>query len=147
MAVTPHTFTKLGLSLAQKKIDLTSDTFKALFVNGGAVGGVRDTAQFVSDVKAIGSYAESAASGGYTAGGVTLAGYTYTIDVAGHSYVFTFPALAIGTGTTATFIVFFDSTPGTDATNPVIEYWDLGGSQVVASLVPSSSGLLIVQGS
>lgn len=145
MAVTPHTFTKLGLSLAQKKIDFTSDTLKALFVNGGAVGGVRDTAQFVSDITAISGYAESAASGGYVAGGVTLTSPTFTIS--GHNYVLTFTAMAVGLGTAATFIVFFDSTPGSAATNPVIEYWDLGGSQVVASLVPDPSGLLIVQGS
>lgn len=147
MAVTAHTFTKLGLSLATKKIDFSADTIKALLVNGGAVGGVRDTAQFVSDVTAIGSYAESAASGGYSTGGMTLASVTYTINAGAHNYALDFADLAIGLGTAATFIVFFDSTPGSAATNPVIEYWDLGGSTVVASIVPDTTGLLIVQGS
>lgn len=145
MTVTPHTFTKLALSLAQKKIDFTADTIKALLVNGGAVGGVRDTAQFVSDVKAISGFAESAASGGYTTGGVTLTAPAYTIST--HDYILTFTATAIGVGTAALYVVFFDSTPGSDATNPVIEYWDLGGSTVVASLAPNASGLLALQGS
>ena len=149
MAVTAHTYTKLADSLATKKITLPGDTIKCLLLSAYTVGTTQDTAQYVADVLAAGTEATGT---GYTAGGATLTSVTWTES--GHVYALkgTIPAWdATGGSLAAAFAVFYDATPGTNATNPVLCYWDLGGTQTATNgtftLTQNASGILTVTGS
>lgn len=145
MTVTAHTYTKLAASLGAKTMNLTSDTLKVMLLSAYTPG--EDTHQFVSDVKGAGTEASGT---GYSAGGLTLASVTFTES--GHVYTLscTSPAWT-SSSIAAAFAVFYDSTPGTDATNPVMCYWDLGGTQTSSAgtftLTISGSGLITVTGS
>jgi len=147
MAVTAHTYTKLATSLADKKVDFDSDTLKAMLLSSYTVGSTQDTAQYVSDVLAV---ATEASGTGYTSGGATLTGVT--VGVSGHVYTLdcndpSWPSSTI----TASYALFYDSTPGTNSTNPVICYWDLGGAASSSSgaftLTINASGLVTLTGS
>lgn len=152
MALTPHVFSKLADSLGQKKIDIDSDTLKCMLLSAYTVGTTQDTAQYVSDIKAV---ATEAVGTGYTAGGVTLTSVTWTLT--GHVYALkaTIPAwTTTGGSLAAKYALFYDSTPGTDSTNPVLLYWDLdgaGGTQTSSNgtftLTQAAAGLLTLTGS
>jgi hypothetical protein len=126
MAVTSHSYTKLGLSLGTKKVDFTADAFKVLLLSAYTVGTTQDTAQFVTDVLAAGTEASGT---GYTAGGLAITATSFTES--GHVYTFGSTATLQWTTSTitASYALFYDSTPGTNATNPVLGYWDFGGAQ------------------
>lgn len=151
MAVVAHTYTKLADALAQKTVDFDSDTFKCMLLSAYTVGSTQDTAKFVSDVKAV---ATEASGTGYTAGGATLTSVTWTAS--GHVYAFkaTIPAwTTTGGSLAAAFALFYDSTPGSDATNPVLCYWNLdgaGGTQTSTNgtftLTQNASGILTLTG-
>ena len=149
MAVTSHTYTKFAATLGAKGANLTSDTLKVMLLSAYTVGTTQDTAQYVADVKAV---ATETTGTGYSAGGATLTSVTYTES--GHVYTLTCanPSWsATGGSLAAAYALFYDSTPGTDATNPVLCYWDLGGTQTATNaaftLMINASGLLIVTGS
>jgi hypothetical protein len=148
LAVTAHTYTKLALSMGSKKIDFTADTFKVMLLSAYTVGSTQDTAQFVSDVTGVGTEASGT---GYTAGGVALVSPTYTAS--GHVYTFTTSTNPSWTSSTisAAYALFYDSTPGTASTNPVICYWDFGGTSSSSSgtytLTLSGSGIVTITGS
>lgn len=148
MAVTAHVYTKLALSLATKKIDLSSDTLKVMLLSAYTVGTTQDTAQFVSDVLAV---ATEASGTGYTSGGVTIASPTFTES--GHVYTLdsaTDPSWSSST-ITAAYALIYDSTPGSNSTNPVLAYVDFGGNVSSAggtyTLTINASGLLTITGS
>jgi hypothetical protein len=90
------------------------------------VGTTQDTAQFVADVLAAGTEASGT---GYTAGGLTIGSVTFTAS--GHVYTLASSATLQWTTSTitASYALFYDSTPGTNSTNPVLGYWDFGGAQ------------------
>jgi len=143
-----HTYTKMYLSLGTKKIDFTADTFKVMLLSAYTVGSTQDTAQFVADVKAV---ATETSGSGYTAGGYTLAGKSFTES--GHVYTFTNsadPSWATST-ISAAYALFYDATPGSDATNPVLCFWDLGGTQTTAgttfTLALDAGGIVTLTGS
>lgn len=125
MAITAHTYTKLADSLGQKKIDLDTDTFKCLLLSAYTVGTTQNTAQYVADVKAV---ATESTGTGYTAGGVTLTSVTWTATGTVYAFKATIPGWSITSAFGAAFALFYCSTPGTDATNPVLCYWDLGAT-------------------
>lgn len=149
MAVTAHSYTKSGLSLATKLIN-TTDTFKVMLLSAYTVGTTQDTAQFVSDILGV---ATEASGTGYTAGGQALVSPTFTES--GHVYTLTSSTNpswnAAGGALAAAYALFFDSTPGTNASNPVLCYWDLGGTQTATNgtftLTLSGSGLYTLTGS
>lgn len=126
MAVTAHSYTKLGLSLGTKLVNFNSDAFKVMLLSAYTVGTTQDTAQFVSDVLAVGTEASGT---GYTAGGLAIGSTSFTES--GHVYTFGSTATLQWTGSTITaaYALFYDSTPGSNATNPVLGYWDFGGNQ------------------
>jgi hypothetical protein len=130
MAVTAFAFHKLADSLAQKKIDFDSDTIKCLLLSSYTADQAGD--QYVSDVKATGTETTGT---GYTAGGVTLTSVGWSLTGGVWKFTGTIPAWnATGGSLAASHAVFYDSTPGSDATNPVIAYWVLdGGSTVTAT--------------
>lgn len=146
MAVTPHTYTKFTLSLATKLINLTSDTLKVMLLSSYTTGVTQDTAQFVSDV--LSQSAETSGTG-YSAGGQALTSVQLTES--GHVYTLTCATPAWpGATFNAAYALFFDSTPGSNSTNPVICYWDLGGTQsplaVAFTLVIPGAGLVNITG-
>lgn len=130
MAVTAHAYTKLALSLGTKKVDFTADTFKVMLLSAYTVGTTQDTAQFVADVLAVGTEASGT---GYTAGGLTIPSTSFTES--GHVYTFGSSGTLQWSGSTitASYALFYDSTPGSNSTNPVLGYWDFGGSQSSSS--------------
>jgi hypothetical protein len=138
----PAGYSKFIDSLASGLVNLHSDSFKAMLLDSYTIGTTQDDAQFVADVLAAPAVETSGT--GYTAGGKALTTVTWT-QVGG---VWTFDCDDV-LWTTATispaYAVFYDSTPGTDATNPVIGYWDFGGtvpsSGVDFSLTVNDSGL------
>lgn len=120
-----------------------------MLLSAYTVGTTQDAAQFVSDVLAVGTEASGT---GYTAGGKTLtsvtwteSGHVYTLDCADFNWDATGGALA------GAYILFYDSTPGSNATNPILCYWDLGGTQTATngtfSVTINASGVLTVTGS
>ena len=150
MAVTAHAYTKAGLALASKKIDLTADTVKVMLLSAYTVGTTQDTAEFVADVLGVGTEASGT---GYSAGGVALVSPTFTES--GHVYTFTSSTNpswnASGGSLAAAYALFYDSTPGTNATNPVLCYWDFGGTATATNatftLTLSGSGVFTITGS
>jgi hypothetical protein len=121
MAVTAKAYTKFSHSLNSKLANIGTDTIKcALFSAYTSPSTNVQSAQFFADVTAVATELSGA--------GATAAIPSWT-SLAGS------PA----------FAVFYDSTPGTAATNPVICYWDLGGSQTPGTtftLTVSGTGLV-----
>lgn len=130
MAVTAFAYHQLADHLAQKRIDFDSDTFKCMLLS--AYTPVQATHAYVAAVKAAGTEASGT---GYTAGGATLTGVGWTLSSGVWKFTGTIPAWnAAGGSLTAKYAVFYDSTPGSDATNPVVAYWNLnGGADVTAT--------------
>lgn len=142
MSITSHTYSKLPLSMGTKLVNLSSDTIKAMLLASYTVGSTVNSAQFVSDVLAV---ATEATGGGYTAGGVALSptftasGGVVTLNQTGSTVTF-------GTGTNAVAVLFYDATPGSSATNPVLSYWDLGGTVSVTTLTIDAAGIVTFTG-
>lgn len=149
MAVTSHVYSKLSLSGFSKKVDLTADTIKVMLLSAYTVGTTQDTAQFVADVLAV---ATEAVGTGYTASGQALVTPTFTL--AGHVYTYTTTTTpswsASGGALAAAYALFYDSTPGSNSTNPVICYWDFGGTLTATnaaySLPPNAGGIFTSTG-
>jgi len=126
MAVTARLYGLFFDSLASKKIDLKTDTLKVMLCTS-AYAPNQDTHQYKSSVT------NEVAGTGYTAGGATLTAVTVTYDTATNKLKLdsadsSWPSSTI----TARYAVFYDSTPATDATRPLISYIDFG-TDVVAS--------------
>lgn len=116
-------------SLASKKIALPGDTIKAMLLATYTPNAA--THQYVSQVKAAGAEANGT---GYTAGGATLTDVTWTLTAGVWRLKGTVPPWnASGGSLAARYAVFYDATPGTDATNPVICYWDLANNTTVTA--------------
>ncbi len=150
MAVTAHSYTKFADSLGQKLVDMDSDTFKVMLLSAYTVGTTQDTAKFVADVTGV---ATETSGTGYSAGGATLA--TVSWSASGHVYTWDFSVdpswNASGGSLAAAYALFYDSTPGSAATNPVVCYWDFGGTVTATNatftLTLNASGVLTVTGS
>ena len=145
MAVTAHTFTKFNDSLTNKLVNLSSDTLKVMLLSSYTAG--QDTHQFVSDVLGAGTEVTGT---GYTAGGQALT--SVSLSDSGHVRTLTCANPSWTSSTiTAAYAVFYDSTPGSNATNPVICYWDFGGNFTDTSgtftLTINGSGLVTITGS
>lgn len=125
MALTAHKFEALADHLAQKRLDLDSDTLKCMLLASYAPD--YKTHAFLADVLAAGAEATGT---GYAAGGATLAGVTWVKDGGGvWRLKATIPAWdATGGSLAAAFAIFYDATPASDATRPLIACWDLTGT-------------------
>lgn len=144
MAASGNAFPMASNSLAQKRVDLDSDTLKVMLLSTYTYAA---THEFVSNVKAAGSEATSAV---YTAGGATLGSVTWTRS----GNVYTLDAADVvwdaSTGTNAVAAVVYDATPGSDATNPVLGYINLdgaGGTVSVKGITWNASGILTLTAS
>jgi hypothetical protein len=120
MAVSAKIYGKTFLSLANKEIDWETDTIKVMLCTSSYTPD-QDAHQYKSSVT------NEITGTGYTAGGATLgsAAATYT----GGTNVFSLGGATVSWSTstlTARYAVIYNSTPGTDATRPVVSYVDFG---------------------
>lgn len=128
MAVTAFLYGAFVDHLAQKRIDLDSDTIKIALVTSSYTPN-QDTHDFFNDITG-----ESSATG-YTAGGATLSSVTWAYTSGTNVWKFDAadPSWTVTTTLTARYAVIYDATPGTSATNPLIGYIDFGADQSTAS--------------
>ena len=122
IAVSAKIYGLFYTSLANKEMNLASDTLKCLLCTSSYTPN-QDTHRYKSDLT------NEVTGTGYTAGGVALTGVTLSYDTASNTFKLDAndPAWASST-ITAAYAVFYDSTPSTDATRPLICYVDLGGN-------------------
>ena len=120
MAVTATLYGLFLKSLANKEIDLDSDTIKVMLVTS-AYAPNQDTHQYKSSVT------NEVAGTGYTATGAALTGVTVTYDTATNTLKFDANDVSWPSSTlTARYAVIYDSTPASDATRPLIALVDFG---------------------
>ena len=123
MTLTANMYGPVLLSAFNGEINLTSDTIKCLLVSSAYTPN-QDTHRYLSSV-----VANEVAGSGYTAGGQTLTTKTITLD--GPTNTVKFDAAdvvwsAVTFTTAPRYAIFYDATPSTDATRPLIAYWDFG---------------------
>jgi hypothetical protein len=132
MAVTPHLFGLFPKSLANKEIDMDSDTLKfALFTPSLTIN--QDTHQYF-DVTPYNANEISTIGGisGYTAGGVTVSPGSLSYDSATKRLYFSYsnpswnPITIPSPG--ARYGILYDSTPASN--KPLVLYADLGSAQI-----------------
>jgi hypothetical protein len=112
--------------LAQKRIDIDSDTFKLALLTS-AYTPDQDAHDFFNDL----TNEVSSSGTGYTSGGVTLSGVTWGYTSGTNAWKFDAADVTIDPSTiTARYGVIYDSTPGTAATNPLVGYIDFDGDIV-----------------
>lgn len=111
-------------SLANKEVNLNSDTLKAMLCTSSYTPN-QDTDQYKAAVT------NEVAGTGYTPGGATLTSVTATYDAPSNTLTLTGAAPPWAASTiTARYLVVYDSTPGTDATRPLVMYDDFGSDKV-----------------
>lgn len=108
-------------SLANKQIDLDSDTLKVMLLGSGYT--YSDSHRYVAD---LGS--NEVAGQGYTAGGATLSGVTVsysggTLTLSAQNVSWTDSSI------TADYAIVYDATPGSAATNPLICCVNMDGAE------------------
>ena len=120
MAVTAKMYGNFVAKLANKEIDLDSDTLKVMLTTSAYTPN-QDTHIYKSSVT------NEVTGTGYTAGGATLTSVTVNYDAATNTFTLDSadPSWANST-ITARYAVFYDDTPSTAATKPLIAYWDFG---------------------
>lgn len=142
MALTAKLFGLYHKSLANKEIDLDSDVLKVMLVTSAYTPN-QDTHQYKSSVT------NEVTGTGYTAGGATLTGVTVAYDTTTNTLTLDANDVTWAASTiTARYAIFYDSTPATDATRPLIAYWDFGQDEISASgnftLTISGSGIATI---
>lgn len=116
MAVTAKIYGKVFLAAFNKEIDLLDDTIKVMLTTS-AYTPDQDVHDYKDDVT------NEITGTGYTAGGATLGSKTLTYTGATNKVVFDAADTQWASSTiTARTAVIYDSSPGSDATRPVIEY-------------------------
>lgn len=122
MSVTPTASGKLGLSLWNGEIDISTMSLKVLLTNGYTFD--PDTHQYRSSVTG------EVTGTGYTAGGKAVGNAAVTYDAATNTIKLDGDDVEWDTSTiTADGAVFYIDT-GSAATDPIVTFWDLGGDQV-----------------
>ncbi|MDG3012444.1 hypothetical protein G4X40_20090 [Rhodococcus sp. D2-41] len=121
MASTAKLYGLFAKSMANKELNLTTDTLKMMLV-GNSYTPDQDTHQYKNSVTG------EVSGTGYTAGGATLANVSLAYDAASNTLNLkadnvTWPASTV----TAYYAVVYDASPGTDQTRPLICYIDFGG--------------------
>lgn len=116
MAITAKLYGGFLKSLANKEIDLDTDTLKVMLCTS-AYTPDQDAHQYKSSVT------NEVSGTGYTAGGATLTSVTVTYTGATNTLTLDAadPSWASSTITARTAVIY-DSTPATDATRPLIAY-------------------------
>lgn len=120
MAVSAKMYGKFYLSALTKKADLSADSCKVILLTSSYTPD-QDVHQWKSDLSA------EVTGTGYSAGGATLSSPQLTYTGATNTAAFDGADVSWPSSTlTARYAVVYDSTPGTDATRPLIMYVDFG---------------------
>lgn len=127
MAVTATVYGKVFIAAFNKEIDLDSDTIKAMICTSSYTPS--QSHDYKDDItnEIVGT--------GYTAGGVTLTGVTNTYNTGTKVWKFDANDASWGPGATFTgrYIVYYDSTPGSDATRPLLSWVDFGSDVAISA--------------
>lgn len=126
-AVTAFWYGNAFVSVFNKLIDIDTDAIKTMLTTVSYVPN-QDTDDFKNDVT------NEVSGTGYSAGGTTLT--TPVSAYTGGTNVWNFDtddALWSTSTITARIAVVYDSTPGTDATRPLLSYVDFGADQSSSS--------------
>lgn len=128
MAATANWYAQAFDSAFRKKIDVGADTFKMMLVTS-AYTFDGDAHNFKDDVS------NEVSGTGYTAGGQALTTVALSYNSGTNTLKFDFddPAWAGATIANARAGIVYDSTPGTDATRPLMIYFNFGADQPVAA--------------
>lgn len=138
MTVTTHVYTSAPAKMANKEIDLDTDTIKVMLCTSSYTPSQSGHAYKSSVTNEV-------TGTGYTAGGATLA--SKTVTVSGTTFTFdaadtTWPSSSIA----ARYAVIYDST-GTDSTSALLEYIDFGADVTTTSgtftIQYNASGILV----
>ncbi|WP_341258198.1 hypothetical protein [Gordonia malaquae] len=137
MAVSAKLYANFHKSIANKEIELDNDTIKVMLCTSAYTPN-QGTHQYKSSVTG------EVTGTGYTAGGATLA--SVTASVTGNVFKFDADDVSWPSSTiTARYAVIYDSTPGSDASRPLIGYIDFGADVSTTSgtfqIVWNSSGI------
>lgn len=102
-----------------KEIDFDSDTIKVMLVTSAYTPN-QDTHDYLDDV-----VANEVTGTGYTAGGQALTSKTVTYDASTNTVKFDAADVTWGSSSiTARYAVVYDDAPSTNATKPLIAYFD-----------------------
>jgi|WetSurMetagenome_2_1015567.scaffolds.fasta_scaffold12754_5 hypothetical protein len=122
MSVTAYMYGKAIQAILSKKIDWVNDAIKVALCDSGYVPD-QDVHDYFNDITH-----ELANGNGYASGGALLptptlgyASLTNVTKLSGSSVVWSAPSTF-----TARYAIIYNSTPGSDATNPLIGYVDFG---------------------
>lgn len=120
MAVTALVYGGFLQSLANKEVDLDSDTLKIMLCTSAYTPN-QDTHRYKSSVTG------EVTGTGYTSGGNTLGSVAVTYTAGTNTLMLDAADTSWANSTiTARYAVIYDSTPATDATRPLIAYIDFG---------------------
>jgi hypothetical protein len=102
-----------------KEVDFDSDTIKVMLLSSAYTPN-QDTHDYLDDV--VGNEVTGT---GYTAGGAALASKTVTYDAATNTLKFDAADVTWASSSiTARYAVVYDDTPATNATKPLLAYFD-----------------------
>jgi hypothetical protein len=137
MAVSAKFYGKFFLSLANKQVDLDSDSIKCMLVQSGYTPD-QDAHQY-KDV----SITNEASGTGYTAGGAAIASPVFTYTGATNTFAFDGADVAWASNTaTSRYAVVYDDSPASN--KPLIAYVDFGEDKVVTALTWDPAGIATV---
>lgn len=121
MAVTAFFYGNAFVSAFNKEIDFNTDTIKVMLLDNTHTPD-QDAHNYLDDV-----VADEVSGTGYTAGGATLTTATLTYTAGTNVFKLDGDDVSWPSSTiTARYAVVYDSSPGTDATRPLICYADFG---------------------
>jgi hypothetical protein len=126
MAVSAKFYGNFFVALANKQIDMNSDTIKVALCTSSYTPD-QDTHDYFNDI----TNEVSETGTNYTAGGATIANPTITYTGATNVFKFDGDDVAWANSTiNARYAVVYDASPGTAATNPLICYVDFGEDKI-----------------
>lgn len=142
MAVSAFVFGQFLDHLAQKRIDLDSDTIKVALATSAWTPN-QDTNDYFDDVT------NQVTGTGYTAGGATLTGVTWAYTAATNTWKFDAADVSWPSSTiTARYAVIYVDTAGAASTDPLIAYVDFGADVATTagtfSIVWDAAGIFTV---
>jgi hypothetical protein len=120
---------KFVLSLLNKEVDIDTDALKVMLTTSAYVPD-QDVHQYKSSVT------NEVTGTGYTATGVAVTGVTVVYTAASNLITFDANDSSWGAGATISAIryaVLYDSTPATDATRPLVAYFNFTTDQAIAN--------------
>lgn len=142
MAVTSFIYGKFWLSVLNKEVDVDSDSLYVMLCTS-TYSPNQDTHQYKSSVT------DEIAGTGYTANGQALSGVTVTYTAGTNVTMIDCndPSWASST-LTARYAVYYDRTPSTDATRPVMVLQNFGSDQTTNNgtfgITINAAGLLTI---